>query len=117
VLAEDLAAQLGTIGHLSALRRPGSGRRLVQNTMDLGALESMNPEQRQGPCCRWDAALTAWRDWIFRQAASARFARDSRSRFPSKRPGTLPGTVRIYADGLGFLGLGRSMPRPLVPLD
>jgi len=26
---------------------------------------------------------------------------------PAEPPGTLPGTVRIYADGLGFLGLGQ----------
>src|SRR5712671_5954133 len=47
VLAEDLAAQLGTIGHLSALRRLGVAPFGAEPQWTVGALESMSPEQRQ----------------------------------------------------------------------
>src|SRR6202040_3175694 len=44
VLAEDLAAQLGTIGHLSALRRLGVAPFDAEPQWSFEALESLSPE-------------------------------------------------------------------------
>src|ERR1700732_802373 len=61
VLAEDLAAQLGTIGYLSALRRLGVAPFGAEPQWSFEALESMSSEQRQDVLLPVDAALTAWR--------------------------------------------------------
>jgi tRNA pseudouridine55 synthase len=102
VLAEDLAAQLGTIGHLAALRRLGVAPFTAEPQWSFEALESMSAAQRLETLLPVDAALCAWRRYdlpaggvsAFRQGQSVNVALE------------LPGTVRIYAAGLGFLGLG-----------
>jgi tRNA pseudouridine55 synthase len=113
VLAEDLAAQLGTIGHLAALRRLAVAPFGAEPQWPFEALESMSPEQRQDVLLPVDAALTAWRRFdlslsgvnAFRQGQTISVAEDT------------PGTVRIYAAGLGFLGLGEiEAAGRLVPL-
>src|SRR5258708_34151306 len=47
VLAEDLAAQLGTIAHLSALRRLGVAAFDAEPQWSFEALESLSPTQRR----------------------------------------------------------------------
>ena len=61
VLAEDLAAQMGTIAHLAALRRLGVAPFGAEPQWSFEALESLSPEQRQGLLLPVDAALTCWR--------------------------------------------------------
>src|SRR5882672_4131190 len=61
VLAEDLAAQMGTIAHLAALRRQGVAPFGAEPQWSLGDLDSMSPEQRQELLLPVDAALTRWR--------------------------------------------------------
>jgi tRNA pseudouridine55 synthase len=113
VLAEDLAAQLGTIGHLAALRRLSVAPFGAEPQWSFEALDSMSPEQRQDLLLPVDAALTTWRRFdlsaggvsAFRQGQTVSVAEDT------------PGTVRIYAAGLGFLGLGEiEATGRLVPL-
>jgi len=113
VLAEDLAAQLGTIGHLAALRRLSVAPFGAEPQWSLEALDSMSPEQRQDLLLPVDAALTTWPRFdlsaggvsAFRQGQTVSVAEDT------------PGTVRIYAAGLGFLGLGEiEATGRLVPL-
>ena len=113
VLAEDLAAQLGTIAHLAALRRLGVAPFAAEPQWTFEALESMSPSQRQEQLLPVDAALCAWRRLdlpaagvsAFRQGQTLSIAADT------------PGTVRIYAAGLGFLGLGEvEAEGRLVPL-
>jgi tRNA pseudouridine55 synthase len=113
VLAEDLAAQLGTIGHLAALRRLSVAPFGAEPQWSFEALDSMSPEQRQDLLLPVDAALTTWRRFdlsaggvsAFRQGQTVSVAEDT------------PGTVRIYAAGLGFLGLGEIQATGrLVPL-
>jgi len=102
VLAEDLAAQLGTIAHLAALRRLGVAPFGAEPQWSFEALDSMSPQQRQDVLLPVDAALTTWPRFdlsaggvsAFRQGQTVSVAEDT------------PGTVRIYAAGLGFLGLG-----------
>ena len=61
VLAEDLAARLGTIAHLAALRRLGVAPFDAEPQWSLDALESMSPAQRREVLLPVDAALTGWR--------------------------------------------------------
>src|SRR5579859_7493976 len=117
VLAEDLAAQLGTIAHLAGLRRLAVTPFDAEPQWTFEALESMSPEQRQNVLLPVDAALTASRRLDLSPSCVSAFRQGQTVSIPMEPPGTLPGTVRIYADGLGFLGLGQiEATGRLVPL-
>jgi tRNA pseudouridine55 synthase len=107
VLAEDLAAQLGTIAHLSALRRLGVAPFDAEPQWSFEALESLSPEQRREVLLPVDAALTAWRRLDLALSGVSAFRQGQTIPVPVQDPGIAPGTVRIYAAGLGFLGLGQ----------
>ena len=102
VLAEDLAAQLGTIGHLAALRRLGVGSFDQEPQWSFEALESMSSAQRHETLLPVDAALSACRRFDL-PAGGVSALRQGQAVTVSIEA---PGTVRIYAAGLGFLGLG-----------
>jgi tRNA pseudouridine55 synthase len=102
VLAEDLAAQLGTIGHLAALRRLGVASFDQEPQWPFEALESMSPAQREKTLLPVDAALSACRRFDL-PAGGVSALRQGQTVTVSLET---PGTVRIYAAGLGFLGLG-----------
>ena len=106
VLAEDLAAQLGTIAHVAALRRLGVAPFGAEPQWSFEALEALAPMQRQDLLLPVDAALTAWRILDLSAAGVSAFRQGQSIAIPADLPRTLPGTVRIYAAGLGFLGLG-----------
>jgi tRNA pseudouridine55 synthase len=113
VLAEDLAAQLGTIGHLAGLRRLGVAPFGAEPQWSFEALESLSQAEREGMLLPVDAALTGWR----RLDLSAGGITAFRQGQPVLVPVEAPGTVRIYASGLGFLGLGEIQAAGrLVPL-
>jgi tRNA pseudouridine55 synthase len=113
VLAEDLAAQLGTIAHLAALRRLGVAPFGAEPQWSFEALESMSPEQRREALLPVDAALTAWRRLDLSADGVSAFRQGQTVSVPAESAGT----VRIYAAGLGFLGLGQiDIPGRLVPL-
>jgi tRNA pseudouridine55 synthase len=117
VLAEDLAAQLETIGHLSALRRLGVTPFGAEPQWSFEALESMSSKQRQDVLLPVDAALTAWRRLDLSLSGVSAFRQGQTVSIPVESPGTVPETVRIYAAGLGFLGLGEiEATGRLVPL-
>jgi tRNA pseudouridine55 synthase len=116
VLAEDLAAQLGTIAHLAALRRLGVAPFGAEPQWSFEALESMNPAQRQEALLPVDAALMAWRRLDLSPGGVGAFRQGQPVSVPVGHPAA-PGTVRIYAAGLGFLGLGElEASGRLVPL-
>jgi tRNA pseudouridine55 synthase len=102
VLAEDLAAQLDTLGHLIGLRRLGVAPFNDAQQWTLEALDRMPREERSALLLPVDAALENWPridltgDGVqaFRQGQTIAVPREA------------PGKVRIYAPGLGFLGLG-----------
>ena len=52
-----------------------------------------------------DAALTAWRRLDLALSGVSAFRQGQTIPVPVQDPGITPGTVRIYAAGLGFLGL------------
>ena len=117
VLAEDLAAQLGTIAHLSALRRLGVAPFDAEPQWSFEALESLSPAQRQDVLLPVDAALTSWRRLDLSPSGVSALRQGQAVPVPMEPPGILPGTVRIYAAGLGFLGLGQvDATGRLVPL-
>jgi tRNA pseudouridine55 synthase len=117
VLAEDLAAQLGTIGHLTALRRLGVAPFDAEPQWSFEALESMSPEQRSAVLLPVDAALTAWRRLDLSLSGVSALRQGQSVPVPADFTADLPGTVRIYAAGLGFLGLGEiESTGRLVPL-
>ncbi|HEY0801677.1 MAG TPA: tRNA pseudouridine(55) synthase TruB [Steroidobacteraceae bacterium] len=102
VLAEDLAAQLGTIGHLAALRRLGVAPFVAEPQWSFEALESMSATQRLETLLPVDAALCACRRYDLPAGGVSALRQGQPVNIALERPGT----VRIYAAGLGFLGLG-----------
>jgi tRNA pseudouridine55 synthase len=113
VLAEDLAAQMGTIAHLAALHRLGVAPFGAEPQWSLDTLESLSPEQRQQVLLPVDAALTCWRRLDLPLGGVSALRQGQSVSMPVEKPGT----VRIYAAGMGFLGLGEiEAAGRLVPL-
>jgi tRNA pseudouridine55 synthase len=61
VLAEDLAARLGTLGHLVSLRRLGVAPFSVDPQWTFDALDALTPAERHTVLLPVDAALADWR--------------------------------------------------------
>ena len=113
VLAEDLAAHMGTIAHLAELRRIGVAPFGAEPQWSFDALDAMSPAQRLEALLPVDAALMGWR----RLDLSLSGVSAIRQGQPVSIPVEPPGTVRIYAAGMGFLGLGEiEAAGRLVPL-
>jgi tRNA pseudouridine55 synthase len=125
VLAEDLAARLETVGHVVGLRRTGVAPFSGETQWTFEALESLPPAQRRAALLPVDAALADWRrlDLPAGEVSALRQGRSVPLPAPLQGFGSsaglesAPENVRIYADGLGFLGLGAVEPLGrLVPL-
>jgi tRNA pseudouridine55 synthase len=114
VLAEDLAAQLGTIGHLAALRRIAVTPFAAERQWSFEALESLSVTQRHEVLLPVDAALCACRRFDLPVGGVSAFRQGQTVSLAAELPGTVPGRVRIYAAGLGFLGLGEIEPAGLL---
>jgi len=113
VLAEDLAARLGTIGHLLGLRRLGVTPFSAAPQWTFDVLEDMTPAQRRDVLLPVDAALADWRRLDLPEAGVSAFRQGQTVPIAAE----IPGNVRIYAAGLGFLGLAALEPTGhLVPL-
>ena len=123
VLGEDLAAQLGTIGYLEALRRLSVAPFGAEPSWSFEVLEGLSAQRLREALLPVDAALGAWRRLEVSAAAVAAIRQGKSIALPSDPGGSAPGTVRIYAAGLGFLGLGeigpagRLAPRRLISSD
>ncbi|HEY4772778.1 MAG TPA: tRNA pseudouridine(55) synthase TruB, partial [Steroidobacteraceae bacterium] len=114
VLAEDLAAQLGTIGHLAALRRIAVAPFAAERQWSFETLESLSVMQRHEALLPVDAALCACRRFDLPVGGVSAFRQGQTVKVAAELPGSVPGTVRIYAAGLGFLGLGEIEPAGLL---
>ena len=110
VLAEDLAQQLGTIGHLAALRRIGVAPFVDQPLWTFEALEAMPMAQRLETLLPVDAALCGCRRFDLPDGGVSALRQGQTLNVAVE----LPGMVRIYATGLGFLGLGQIEPAGLL---
>jgi tRNA pseudouridine55 synthase len=117
VLAEDLAQRLQTIGHVIGLRRLAVAPFVSEPQWTLAALQSMTPAQRLAVLLPVDAALTDWRRLDLPANGVSAFRQGQSVSIAVELQGTVPGNVRIYAAGLGFVGLGAIEPAGrLVPL-
>jgi len=117
VLAEDLAMRLATIGHVVGLRRLGVAPFADEPQWTFDALDALSPEQRLANLLPVDAALTSWRRLDLPPDGVNAFRQGQSVSMPLEPPGDVPEQVRIYAAGLGFLGLGAIGPAGrLVPL-
>jgi tRNA pseudouridine55 synthase len=113
VLAEDLAARLETIGHLTLLRRLCVAPFGAERQWTFESLEALPACERNQVLLPVDAALVDWRR-LDLPADGVQAIRQGR---PLSIPVERPGNVRIYAAGVGFLGLGAVGPLgKLVPL-
>jgi tRNA pseudouridine55 synthase len=113
VLAEDLARALGTVAHLTALRRLGVAPFDDGPWWGLAALEGLSLSARRALLLPVDAAL-AFAPRYDLSAAQVAALRQGRT---LEVPAGAPGTVRIYSQEQGFLGLGAlETPGRLVPL-
>jgi len=113
VLAEDLAAHMGTIAHLAVLRRIGVAPFGAEPQWSFDGLESMSPAQRLEALLPVDAALMGWRRLDLSLSGVSAIRQGQAVSIPVEPPGT----VRIYAAGMGFLGLGEiEAAGRLVPL-
>jgi tRNA pseudouridine55 synthase len=116
VLAEDLAAQLGTIGHLAALRRLAVAPFAAEPQWSFEALEALTLAQRHEVLLPVDAALCGWRRFDLPEGGVDALRQGQALSVATEFPATGTGKVRIYAAGLGFLGLGEIEAGRLVPL-
>jgi tRNA pseudouridine55 synthase len=110
VLGEDLAAHLGTIGHLEALRRlsvvPFDGAPI----WSFDSLESLSAERLGELLLPVDAAISTWRRFDLPPDLVDVIRRGQGIALPEGFEHATPGPVRLYAAGLGFLGLGEVLP-------
>jgi tRNA pseudouridine55 synthase len=116
VLAEDLARQLGTIGHLWCLRRLGVSPFEAVPQWSFDILESMSSADREAVLLPLDAALEGCRRFDLPEAGIAALRQGQTVPIPSELIGMAPGAVRIYGAGRGFLGLGEIEAGRLVPV-
>jgi tRNA pseudouridine55 synthase len=114
VLAEDLAAHLGTVGHLSALRRLSVVPFATEPQFSLEALERMGPEQRRETLLPVDAALKGWPRFDLPEGGVDTIRQGQILALQTEGAGEATGTVRMYAAGLGFVGLGEIKPPGLL---
>ena len=102
-----------TIGHITALKRMGVAPFGAERQWTFESLEAMPPPERTQVLLPVDAALVDWR----RLDLPADGVLALRQGQPLSIPVERPGNVRIYAAGVGFLGLGAVGPLGrLVPL-
>jgi tRNA pseudouridine55 synthase len=101
VLAEDLAAALGSCAHLAALRRVATGTFALDGAVTLERLEAMDAAERDALLLPADAPLAA----VARLDVDATTARSlAEGRTASGPPGAT-GQYRCYGPGGRFLGL------------
>jgi tRNA pseudouridine55 synthase len=103
VLAEDIAAALGTIGHVSALRR------LYVEPFEREPLQTLESIAECTARGTWPPLLPA--DWPLGQLAAVRLAADEAERVRKgqrvrTQPAGVAGRVRLYDETGRFLGVG-----------
>ena len=109
-LAEDIAAALGTVGHLAALRRTASGVFQASEAVGLEALQGMGEAQRQGRLLPLTALLAGLPRAELDAAAETRFRHGQALAFDGAQ-----GLCGVYGRG-GVVGLGRAEAGQLHPV-
>jgi tRNA pseudouridine55 synthase len=102
-LAEEAGRRLGCGAHLRALRREGSGGFSIEHAVPLAAFEAMDAAGRRGLIRPVDSLVEAL-PRVDVSAAEGRALWQGKC-LPAGAAAT-PGMVRVYAAGIGFLGVG-----------
>ena len=120
VLAEEIGHRLGCGAHLAALRREETGGFHLRDALSLEALDAMSPIARTSRLLPADS-LVATLPRLDLDPATAQALRHGR--VVDGMLGAPAGCVRVYAAGLGFIGLcdrdqaGRLGPRRLMSTE
>jgi tRNA pseudouridine55 synthase len=109
-LAEDIAAALGTVGHLAALRRTASGAFRIDDGITLDALETMSPAERPGRLMPLSGLLAGLPRAELDQTAETRFRKGQALPYEGNE-----GLCGVYSSGQ-VVGLGRSEAGRLHPV-
>jgi tRNA pseudouridine55 synthase len=106
-LAEEIAAALGTCGHVSELRRVGIDPFVGEPMVELARLEEAANGDRTS-LAQWllpaDRAVADWPRVELSAELATRLLNGQSIPLSSAR--MKPGAVRVYGPGHGFLGLG-----------
>jgi len=118
-LVEDVAARLGTLGHVGALRRIGVGAFEGEEMWTLEQLENLaDAGDLERTLLPVDQALRDWPAVALDSAAIARLNMGQRVAAPAKVP---VGHIRLYEQCCGFAGVaeasldGSLIPRRMFP--
>jgi len=109
-LAEDIAVALGTVGHVTALRRTASGTFKVSDAVGLAALEGMGEMQRRGRLLPLTALLAGLPRAELDAAEESRFRNGQALAFEG-----VQGLCGVYGRG-GVVGLGKADAGRLRPV-
>ena len=112
-LGEDLAAALGTCGHLASLRRIASGSLHVSDSVPLDALEAMTEPERLQQVRPVHTLLAGYETIILDNAEAGRFLTGLRRR------GSWPDQERVAVWGdnpRALLGVARTRAGELIPV-
>lgn len=120
VLSEEIGRRLGCGAHLAALRREETGGFHLRDAVTLEVLYAMLPDARNGRLLPADTLVAAL-PRLDLESAAALALRNGKE--VDTVPGEPPSRVRVYAAGLGFIGLcdrdgtGRLRPRRLMSTE
>jgi tRNA pseudouridine55 synthase len=109
-LAEDIAAALGTVGHLAALRRTASGGFRVSDGVTLEALEKMTREEGRRRLVPLDGLLAGLPRAELDASAESRFRNGQALPFAG-----VEGLCGVYGRH-GVVGLGKAEAGRLLPV-
>lgn len=109
-LAEDIAAALGTVGHVTVLRRTASGGFQVSDAVGLEALQAMEETERRSRLLPLTALLAGLPRAELDAAAETRFRNGQALAFDG-----VQGLCGVYGRG-GVVGLGRAEAGQLHPV-
>jgi len=109
-LAEDLAVALGSVGHLSALRRTASGGFRVEAGITLEALERMSPDERRRRLVPLEGLLAGLPRAELDGPAETRFRNGQALPYEGEE-----GLCGVYGRH-GVVGLGRAAAGRLLPV-
>jgi tRNA pseudouridine55 synthase len=102
-LAEDIGAGLGTVAHLTALRRTGAGGFRIEDAVSLDALEGADQKARDARLLPLTALLTGLPRAELDAVSEARFRNGQTLARPA-----LEGLCGVYGENGSVIGLGRS---------
>lgn len=105
-LVEDIAARLGSHGHVTALRRIGVGPYAGEPMATMAELEALAEQgmtELDARLLPMDSAAAQWPS-VDLGADSAYYLRNGQAVLVPRAP--TEGWVRLYAEGAGFLGIG-----------